>query len=194
MSTPRRHQALVDAAGKLDEALTAYEKAAHGFLKLRLDSQKNLARASEALGEITRIDEELSVQVSALVSAIAAVRDEQQGRAEAVQKQALEVLERRQALQGLVERLGGLGEQVLAARERLMGGEGGEPAGATGPAEDLRRATELLGELAEQIKIFAEDAKGEGFADLAEEAYALRQQLLAVKSRADRFDKSIPQA
>ena len=71
-------RSLVDAAEKLDAALAAYQRAAHGFLKLKLDSRKNVARAAEGLAQIAQIDGELSAEVGRLVAAIAQLRDGQQ--------------------------------------------------------------------------------------------------------------------
>jgi chromosome segregation ATPase len=175
---------LLEAAAKLDAVLAAYQRAAHGFLKLKLDSRKNVGKAAELLAQISRIDEELSAEVGRLVAAISQARDGQQTTAEAVQQRALEVLERKNALEGLLARLEGLAAEV-------------RDVGAAMPDRDptvdeLGRMGERIGELSESALAFATEAQAVGFDDLAAEGQALRQQLLAVKNRAARMERRTP--
>jgi hypothetical protein len=179
---------LLDAAAKLDAALAAYQRAAHAFLKLKLDSRKNVGRAAESLAQIAHIDEELSAEVGRLVAAIAQVRDGQQQTAEAVQRRALEVLERRNALETLLARLEGLAGEV-----REMGGAMPDDDRSLTGAE-LARMGERIGELSESALAFATEAQALGFDDLAADGQALRQQLLAVKNRAARMERRMPRA
>ncbi len=185
---PRVSQrALLDAAEKLDAVLTAYQRAAHGFLKLTLDSRKNVVRAAESLSEIARIDNELSAEVGRLVAAIAQVRDSQQTTAEAVQRRALEMLERKDALEGLLARLEGLAGEV-----RDVGASFPDDRELTG--EELGRMGARIGELSESALAFATEAQAVGFDDLAAEGQALRQQLLSVKNRTVRIEQRTPRA
>lgn len=179
---------LLDAAAKLDAALNAYQRAAHGFLKLKLDSRKNVGRAAESLAQIARIDEELSAEVGRLVAAIAQARDGQQSTAEAVQQRALEVLERRNALEALLGRL-----ETLAGEVRDMGSAMPDDDRDLTGAE-LDRMGQRIGELSESALAFATEAQALGFDDLAAEGQALRQQLLAVKNRATRMQRGMPRA
>ncbi len=178
---------LVDAAEKLDAALAAYQRAAHGFLKLKLDSRKNVARAAEGLAQIARADGELSAEVGRLVAAIAQLRDGQQSIAEAVQRRALEVLERKEALEGLLGRLEG-----LAAEVRELGGS--VPDDREPTSEELARVGRRIGELSDSALAFATEAQTRGFDDLAAEGQGLRQQLLGVKNRTARIERRTPRA
>jgi hypothetical protein len=180
-------RALLDAAEKLDAALAAYQRAAHGFLKLRLDSRKSVAKAAEGLAQIARIDDELSSEVGRLVAAISQLRDTQQGTAEAVQRRALEVLERKQALEGLLARLEG-----VAAEVRELGNLMPDDRQLT--AEELAAVRHRIGELSDHALAFATDAQAKGFDDLAAEGQALRQQLLAAKNRTARMERREPHA
>ncbi|HWM87531.1 MAG TPA: hypothetical protein VNO33_16875 [Kofleriaceae bacterium] len=181
--SPRPPQrALLDAAEKLDAALSAYQRAAHGFLKLRLDSRKNVAKAAEGLAQIARIDEELSTEVGRLVAAIAQMRDVQQSTAEAVQQRAIEMLERKTALESLLARLEQLGSEV-----REVGGA--MPSDRDLTLEELGAMGHRIGELSESALAFATEAQAVGFDDLAAEGQVLRQQLLSVKNRAARMER-----
>ncbi|HKE17535.1 MAG TPA: hypothetical protein VKB80_21820 [Kofleriaceae bacterium] len=178
---------LIEAAAKLDAALAAYQRAAHGFLKLELDSRKNVGKAAELLGQIAGIDDELSAEVGRLVAAIAQARDAQQTTAEAVQQRALEVLERKNALEGLLARL-----EALAGQVRELGVA--MPDGRDPTVAELGTMGERIGELSESALAFATEAQAVGFDDLAAEGQGLRQQLLAVKSRAERMERRTPRA
>jgi hypothetical protein len=182
---PLPKRSLLEAAEKLDQVLSAYQRAAHGFLKLKLDSRKNVARAAEGLAEIARIDEELSTEVGRLVTAIAQMRDGQQATAEAVQRRALEVLERKGALEGLLVRLEG-----LAADVRALGGS--VPDDGQLSSDDLGRVVEQIGALSDSALAFATEAQASGFTDLAAEGQVLRQQLLSVKNRTARVERTPP--
>jgi hypothetical protein len=185
---PRQPQrSLLDAAEKLDAILDAYQRAAHGFLELKLDSRKSVARAAEGLQQIARIDGELSAEVGRLVGAIAQLRDGQESTAEAVQRRALEVLERKGALESLLGRL-----EELASEVRELGGMVPENRQLT--AEELGRVGERIGELSDGALAFATEAQTRGFDDLAAEGQGLRQQLLAVKNRTARMERSTPRS
>ena len=183
---PRSPQrSLLDAAEKLDAALSAYQRAAHGFLKLKLDSRKNVAKAAEGLAQIARIDDELSAEVGRLIGAIAQLRDGQQSTAEAVQRRALEVLERKSALEALLGRL-----EQLAAEVRALGGLVPEDRHLT--TDELGQVGQRIGELSDGALAFATEAQTSGFDDLAAEGQVLRQQLLAVKNRTARMERRTP--
>lgn len=179
--SPQR--SLLEAAEKLDAVLSAYQRAAHGFLKLKLDSRKSVAKAAEGLAQIARIDEELSAEVGRLVGAIAQLRDGQQATAEAVQRRALEVLERKSALDGLLTRLEG-----LAADVRALGGSVPDDGHLT--TDDLGRVIERIGALSDSALAFATEAQATGFADLAAEGQSLRQQLLSVQRRTSKVERT----
>jgi hypothetical protein len=189
MADPERppQRMLLEAAAKLDAALDAYQRAAHGFLKLKLDSRRNVGKAAELLGQIAGIDDELSAEVGRLVAAIAQARDAQQTTAEAVQQRALEVLERRNALEGLLARL-----ELLAGQVRELGVA--MPDGRDPTVAELGQMGERIGQLSESALAFATEAQTVGFDDLAAEGQGLRQQLLAVKNRAERMERRTPRA
>jgi hypothetical protein len=178
---------LLAAARQLAEALTGYEQAARDVLKARLDSRRDVEHASEALVQVARIDEQLAARVSALVGAISGVRDRQQADAEAVQRRAAEVLERKKALDALLARLGLLGDAVKAVGALF-------DAVRKDPSQGLDDAIARTGELADLAQAFALEAQTQGFADLVAEGHALRQQLLSVKSKLGLVKERTPRA
>src|SRR5262245_34727209 len=98
------------AAEALAAELARYEALAAGLLRERLDSEKQLRRAAQALTELERTEEQLGARVETLVGAINTAREGHAARAEAVGLRALEVRRRGEVLGGLVERWKLLGE------------------------------------------------------------------------------------
>jgi hypothetical protein len=176
---------LVEAAERLDGALLTYQRTVHELLKLDLNSRRGLERAADVLGNIAALDQELAGQVTALVGIIATLRDRQQGDAEAVEKRAVEIAARKQVLDGLLQRLVLLADGVkqvasLFEAVRAQGGPGDA---------NLGEAIGSIDTLADASQAFATDAQTAGFADLAAEGQALRQQLLYVKNKVKLLDR-----
>ena len=177
---------LVAAAERLERALSAHDRAAHALVKQKLDSRKNLGKAADLLNEVAAADEALSGEVAAMVGAISAARDRQQGLAAQVHARAQEVLARTETLAPL---LGAFEE--LASEVRQLGegsGEGGEDASQT-----LDAMLERVSELGDRAQAFAAMAQEKDFADLAGEGHALREQLLAIQRTARRQERKKPQ-
>lgn len=175
---------LVAAAESLERALAAHDRAAHALVKQKLDSRKNLGKAADLLNEVARADEALSAEVAAMVAAIGAARDRQQGLAAQVHARAQEVLARTETLAPL---LGAFEE--LASEVRQLGESGaGEDAGQT-----LDAMLERVSQLGDRAQAFAAMAQEKDFADLAGEGHALREQLLAIQRTARRQERKKPQ-
>ncbi|HTM19400.1 MAG TPA: hypothetical protein VL172_02795 [Kofleriaceae bacterium] len=178
---------LVEAAERLETALTEYQKTVHELLRLELDSRRGVERAARVLVDIHALDQQLAGHVTGLVGIIATLRDRQQGDAEAVEKRAVDIAGRKQLLDALLQRLSLLAEgvkQVAALFEavRAQGGSAGE---------GLAEAVGSIDTLAEASQAFATDAQTAGFADLAAEGQALRQQLLYVKNKVQLLDRKL---
>lgn len=177
---------LVAAAEKLQAVLADYDRAAYALLRQKLDSRKNLAKAAELLTEVAHAEQTLSAEVGALIGAIAQERDRQQALSLQAQQRAQEVLARNEQLQPLIAAfheialaVGALGESALAADQSVD---------ALGPL------LEQVAALGDRARAFAEQAKAAGFDDLAAEGHALREQLLALQSNAQRRSRQNPQA
>ncbi len=175
---------LVAAAERLERALAAHDRAAHALVKQKLDSRKNLGKAADLLNEVAAADEALSGEVAAMVGAISAARDRQQGLAAQVHARAQEVLARTETLAPL---LGAFEE--LAGEVRQLG----ESGGGDDASQTLDAMLERVSELGDRAQAFAAMAQEKDFADLAGEGHALREQLLAIQRTARRQERKKPQ-
>ena len=177
--------ALVVAAERLERALAAHDRAAHALVRQKLDSRKNLGKAADLLNEVAQADEALSTEVAALVAAIAAARDRQQGLAAQVHARAQEVLARTEALAPLL----GVFEE-LATEVRQLGESAGD---GDHSGDALEAMLARVSELGDRAQAFAAMAQEKDFADLAGEGHALREQLLAIQRTARRQERKRPQ-
>jgi uncharacterized protein YoxC len=167
---------LVLAAERLDEVLTDYDRAAHALLRQKLDSRKNLGKAADLLNEVAGADEKLSAEVQAMVGAIAEARDRQQKIAEQVHARAQEVLTRTEALAPLLTAF-----EELAMEVRKLGEGAGEVGSSTETLDGILNRVDELGQRAKELAGMAQE---KDFADVASEAHALREQLLAIRRTA----------
>ena len=172
--------ALTAAAEALDAELGRFEALAAGIQRERLDTEKNLRRAAQALAELHDSETRLGTHLHALAVAIGDVQRRQQEQAQAVRARGEEIQQRSERLAGLLARWQILGED---AREinRLV-----QAAGADSPDGLQARLTETekrLGRLAEDAEGLLDAARTDGFPDLARQAESLRQQLLSARNK-----------
>jgi hypothetical protein len=180
---------LIEAAEKLDASLAEHGRAARELLKLGLDSRKGVEKSAEALSRIAGHEQELSADMQRFVGALATARDTQQADAEQVQARALELVARRGELEALDGRL-----RLLADAVRAVGALIEQLRDSGGGGAGVAEAVGKLGELGELARGVSEDARRQGFADVADEGHALRQQLEAVVRRAEALEKRVPRA
>jgi chromosome segregation ATPase len=179
---------LTEAAQALEVELRRYEELAVVLRRERLDTEKNLRRAAQALTALRESDARLGEHVQALVAAIGAARERQQANAEVVQAQANRIRERSESLTGLLGRWQTLGDdagqvnrliQRLATDRRESNGSGE----ASGLAAAFDEVDARLGQLAEDAQTLSTSAEAEGFADLGRQAESLRLQLLSARNK-----------
>jgi hypothetical protein len=175
---------LTDAAQALDAELRRYEELASDLARGRLDTEKNLRRAAQALAALRESDTRLAEHVQGLVAAIGAARERQQASAEVVQRQAERIRVRSESLAALLSRWQALGDDA-AEVSRLV------QQLATAPREDNGgREPAMLAEVDARLERLADDARSlcataeaEGFADLGRQAESLRLQLLSARDK-----------
>ena len=172
---------LVAAAERLERALGEHDRAAHALVRQKLDSRKNLGKAADLLNEVAAADEALSNEVAAMVAAIGAARDRQQGLAAQVHAAAQQVLARTEALAPLLGAFEQLATEVRQLGESALEGER--------KADTLETMLAQVSELGDRAQAFAAMAQEKDFADLAGEGHALREQLLAIQRNARRLDR-----
>ena len=179
---------LTDAAQALDAELRRYEELATALARERLDTEKNLRRAAQALNALRECDARLGENVQALVAAIGAARERQQASAEVVQTQAERIRARGESLTALLARWQALGEhagevnhliQRLASAPREENGTSDSPERESAFADVDAR----LGRLADDAEGLSATAEAEGFGDLGRQAESLRLQLLSARNK-----------
>jgi hypothetical protein len=173
---------LIDAARRLQEALSAYQDKAEEFGAMRLNTQKTIERAAETLTQIAALEQVMVTDLNGLVAAIGGLRDRQQQQAQLVEQRAGELVGRRQVLESLLGDLVGLTDDVKGVRQLLHAVEG--EAGAGPDVVDVSTVVARISALGDRARSFAELAKERDFPELAAQGHALGQQLDAVAGRA----------
>lgn len=190
---------LISAAEALDAELQKFEQLSESIQRMPLNSEKNLGRASRTLSEIAQVGEALQARIGSLVAAIAGFRQKQESHAEAVQKRAQELQERGSVLKGLLAEYSALGEKARQLNLHLQaiksskdnGGNEAAPSALFSKFQDLEsRVIQLL----EAAQTLFDRAESLGFADIAHQADALRQQLQAIRNKLNLLQQRLAQA
>jgi len=172
--------ALGVAAEALEAELRRYEELVETVRVARLDSEKGLRRAGQALLQLQASDGKLATLVQALVAAVGSASARQQELAAAVRESAVRIGERSELLTALLgrwEALGVAAAEVNGIVQQLTAD--GEPGGNGVDRERaLQTVQERLAQLAEEAQSLGERANGDSFPDLGRQAESLRLQLL----------------
>jgi hypothetical protein len=160
---------LVAAALAFDQQLSEYARLAELLLKTPLTGSKQLDRVNQTIGEIAATEEKLGLTGRDLAQAVAEARDHQQQLAERMVAHLPEIHRRNQEQQALIAELQQIGE---VSREITLAATGGTAA----VLEVEEKVTALAGR-AEEVAV---QARAAGFEELASQAHAIHQQLLAV--------------
>lgn len=163
--------ALTQAAGAFDEALAAYQRLGELFLRSPLESLKHLERTNSTLNELADAETRLQVTGQLLIAAISSSRDRQQALAQ-------QILERAPALAVRNARLGELmaGLHEIASEVQKVNTE----MATAGTQEHMRIAMVALVERATALTKSAREAE---FPELADQAHALCQRLIAITTK-----------
>jgi len=173
---------LIAAAEAVEQELQRCEHLSAQLARERLDSEKNLRRAAQALSSISESGVRLGEQLTALLAAIDVARQRQETLSASVQATA-ELIRQRGAVFGtLMERwttLGAHAAEVNQLAQRPPEKEGDTNGGSSAFEEVEGR----LSRLAEEAESFAAAAAAEQFGDLARQGDALRTQILSVRNK-----------
>jgi hypothetical protein len=159
------------AAAALDAELRRFEQNAELLARFKLDSEKNLDRATRAVQDAAQSEEKVAAAVRDLVAAVARARERQEGQAKAVAERAREVGARREGLQGIIVRFAELGTEASAISALLK--EGG----------NLGEAAERMEKIAESAKALRDEAEQRDFGEAARQGESLRQQMLSARNK-----------
>lgn len=159
---------LVAAAIAFDEQLAAYGRLAELLLKTPLASARHLERVNQTIEEVAAVEGRLSAAGQELARAIGAAHQRQQQLAEQMVAHLPEVQRRTQELRDIVDELQHFGEVTREINAAASGG--------AAVAEVEQRVTELAG----RAEALATRARTAGFEEVASQAHALHQQMLAL--------------
>jgi hypothetical protein len=176
---------LVAAAAALDEELRALTELAGATKGEPLDGEKSMSRATRALTASVDQQARIEQRLRALVAEIERARVGQQESLDVLVRVAHDVELRTKSRDGLLARFEALGQSAgqvntLAVELSRRKSEG------AGDAEVLERLSaiqiEMAGVVAE-ADVLADAAKAENWPEIARQADAVRQQVLAAKNK-----------
>ena len=159
---------LAEAALALDRELRKFEDLAEQAGRLKLSTERNLERATEARTRAAESQDRIRGHVEDLVAAVAATRQRQEGDAAALMERAQQIAARRKEFADVLQRMAGLGQVQEALRGATPSVEGIEP---------------RMQQIAEEAAAIAQTAQEKEMDEVARQAEVLRQQILAAKNK-----------
>ncbi|HVU52374.1 MAG TPA: hypothetical protein VHL80_16885 [Polyangia bacterium] len=166
---------IVRAATALEDQLAELEAISRSARKLRLSSDKNIARAAAELKQTLSMPERLGERLQAVAAAMTRMQERQQAALEPLAAFAAEVQRRAELLGGHMQRFEALGRTAAALNDEL----------AASPADREARARveARLHEISEAARALFEAARADDFPDVAREADVLKQRMAAHRRR-----------
>jgi hypothetical protein len=174
---PKHVSELVRAAELLEHELTKLETLSRSVQKIRLDSEKNLARAMKELNLALKLPDELGAGLLALGKAMQGMQERQQRALEPLTTFATEIQRRMGQLEAHREAIGALGQAASEVTTLL---QGSSDHGAV--LADVRGK---IAAIVEEARTLVEAARADDFPEIARDADALRQSLAALHRRLD---------
>ena len=185
--SPSQPDNLADAAENLETALRRFEELTLGACKIRLNSEKNLARAARSINEAAASQERIAQALSVLVKHINTAQGRQQGTSEKVYARAKEIQDRTRDFETLMKELIAVGEEagsITSELQRLT--ESGDLSQQNGKS-DLKPVLATIEERMAQAVVRARDverrAQRDELTDVVRHADSLRQQIEAARSK-----------
>jgi len=171
---------LADAAAEFDKELAAYARLGKLFLETPMSSVKYLERANGTLAEIAQCEERLQNAGQTLVKALAGARDHQEQLAKAVVAHVPALQARNKRLQELMTDMGAVAAEVAGLNDIITKQkENGDS--SKGPTQaDARDVSEVVLSLSARAETLATAANEAEFEEVATQAHALHQRLLAI--------------
>lgn len=170
---------LIQAATAFDDELAEYMRLGELFLKTPLNSVKHLERANTTLTELAACEGRLQELGDVLVKAFAKLRDQQDAIAKGVIAHVPNMHARNQRLQELMSELSGVAGEVSGLNAVVLArpenGDNTKP-----PPVDPGDVSEVVLGVSERAAKLATEAHTAEFEELATQAHALHQRLLAI--------------
>jgi len=172
---------LAAAALAIEAELDAFEQTIAELDGISVNSEKTLQRAGRALQECANHEERLAELLPALAAAMGTVQARQTRCVERTASATERLKERFEQRSGLVASLASVGDQAQGINESGKALLKGESAG--GAASALAAlARQLEGVIADVARV-EEQAKTDGWSDVAREAEGLKSQLQSARNR-----------
>lgn len=168
--SPEPSSPLVLAAQELEDELRRCEKALEEASRLRLNSEKNISRAAHALKTASEDRERMAGKVQALLAAINGAQGRMQEGARRMEARAVELQERMTRLEKVQAVTAEVGSSVRELTEFARG------------VKDPRQILERLGPVEQRVAQAFEEARAEGFEDVAHDVASMRD-LLATQRK-----------
>ena len=162
---------LVLAAQELEDEIRRCEKAVDEASRLRLNSEKNLGRAAHALQEASEDRERMAGKVNALLVAINAAHARMGEVAVRMEARAVEIQARMARLETLQA---GTAEISVSVREATEAAKG---------VKDARQILALLDPIEERVGKAFEEARADGFEDVARDIAGMRDMLASMRKK-----------
>ncbi|MCA1825415.1 MAG: hypothetical protein ABR567_16535 [Myxococcales bacterium] len=163
---------LSEAALALDHELRRFEDLAAQAARIRLNTEKNVERATDALSRAAESQDRINAIVQQLVKAVGAARQKQESDAAALIARAQEIAARRKQFADVLQRMAGLGQMAKEVQELLKSGPGN--------FDEIQQRMQRVADDAAEIGKAAQDQDME---DLSRQADVLRQQVLSAKNK-----------
>jgi hypothetical protein len=169
---------IVRAAQALEDEVAQLEAAARSARKVRLTSDKNIARAATELQQALAMPERLAERLQAVAAALARLQERQQAALEPLAAFSAELQARMQRLQAHMHSFGALGVAAGELNVELAASEKDRAA--------FGRAEAKLREISDGARALFEAARADDFPDVAREADVLKQRMAALGKRLGR--------
>lgn len=169
---------LAAAANTFDDALSTYARLAELFLKTPLSSVKHLERANATLNELAASEPKLQEAAQVLLAALGEARARQEGLARDVVAHAPELQRRNEELRALMEQMAGLAGEVADVNATIVTPSAAP--GTTPKGPDVAEVSTKVLDLSKRAEQLAETARATNFDEVATQAHALHQRLLAI--------------
>ncbi len=176
MAKPEKESELVRAAEALEAELVQLETTSRALRKLRLSSEKTIARAAKDLNEILTLPEKLGVRLQALAVAMAEMQARQQAALVPLGAFANELQTRMQRLNEHMQAFAALGKAAGEVTQRLQAANGDRHA-------VLAEVSAELGKLSDGARALFDAAQADDFPEVAREADTLKQRVLSLRKR-----------
>jgi len=163
---------LSEAALALDRELRRFDDLAEQAARLKLNTEKNLERATEALTRAAESQDRINGHVQRLVAAVGVAREKQESDARALMARAEEIAARRKEFAQILDRMAGLGGMAKEVQEALK----------TGPGA-IGRVQERMQQIADEAGEILRAAQEKEMEDVARQAEVLQKQVLAARNK-----------